>query len=89
MKVFLINSFRSMVYIAFFVIVGVFAYLGYFNRAVAAQEFGLSQNLAGFIALLIGAGIGYVVGSVVCGLIATILDIRDDINDRLPDARED
>jgi hypothetical protein len=31
---------------------------------------------------------GWVVASVVAGLIVTLLDIRDDINDRLPDARK-
>jgi hypothetical protein len=31
---------------------------------------------------------GWVIASVVAGLIVTLLDIRDDINDRLPDARK-
>ena len=32
---------------------------------------------------------GWIVASVICGLIVAVLDIRDDINDRLPDARRD
>jgi hypothetical protein len=39
-----------------------------------------------FVALSVGS---WIAASVVAGLIVTILDIRDDINDRLPDARRD
>jgi hypothetical protein len=31
--------------------------------------------------------VGWVGATVICGALVTLLDIRDDINDRLPDAR--
>ncbi len=56
MKFFIINSFRTMVYVAYIaIIVGGIA-LGLYNRGEFTGE---------------------------------LLDIRDDINDRLPDARRD
>lgn len=46
-------------------------------------------GLAPILDVLILGGIGFLIANVVGGLLLTILDIRDDINDRLPDARRD
>ncbi len=94
MKFFIINSFRLMVYVAY--LVTIFAGLGlaYYNavpqKGIAATEMigvtGVTAQVVAFVAITVGA---WVIASVVAGLIVTILDIRDDINDRLPDARRD
>jgi len=94
-KFFIINSFRTMVYVAFFAIIGYGIYTGLFNNgqisANLLSQFGLGVD-PGFgqvLDVIIGGFAGWVVASVICGLIVTLLDIRDDINDRLPDARRD
>lgn len=90
MKFFIINSFRTMVYVAYIaIIVGGIA-LGLYNKGEFTGELigltgGLAQG-ADFIVFTIG---GWIAASLICGLIVTMLDIRDDINDRLPDARRD
>jgi|TARA_R110002050_G_scaffold9328_2_gene32606 hypothetical protein len=90
MKFLIINSFRIMVYVAYIaIIVGAMA-LGLYQKGVVSNEFigltgGLSQ-VADFIGFTIA---GWIAASLVCGLIVTLMDIRDDINDRLPDARRD
>lgn len=89
MKHFIINSFRSMVYVAYFAIIAYVMLFGWTNRELLTAEFGLVPQATGAVSLLIGLFAGWVVASLVCGLIMTLLDIRDDLNDRLPDARED
>ena len=95
MKFFIINSFRSIVYIAYFAIIIVFG-LGFFveradvNR-VFYDLFGrtLTDTGQGIVSIAVGLAFGYFVATLLCGLIVTLLDIRDDINDRLPDAHDD
>ena len=95
MKFFIINSFRSMVYIAYFAIIIVFA-LGMLvesrevNR-VFYELFGrrLTETGEDVVAIGVGLVVGYFVATLLAGLIVTLLDIRDDINDRLPDAHDD
>jgi len=95
MKFFIINSFRLMVYIAYIVIIGLGAAAGYYNGYVLEQSsvellgLGLQGPVAAFLTLAGLTFLGWVAASLVCGLIVTFLDIRDDINDRLPDARRD
>ena len=63
--------------------------LGIYQDGVFAAEYGLSGDLAR-VAEIAGFTIaGWILASVICGLIVAVLDIRDDINDRLPDARRD
>jgi len=91
-KFLIINSFRMMVYIAYFAIIGYGVWTGIFNGgAVAATLPGVPEGsgLAQGLDVALGFFGGWVVASLVCGLIVTLLDIRDDINDRLPDARQD
>ncbi len=89
MKVFIINSFRSMIYIAYLALIAYGVLFGWVNREVLNVEFGLSEAVAQPLSIVIGLVAGWIVASLVCGLIVTLLDIRDDINDRLPDARDD
>lgn len=91
-KFFIINSFRSMVYVAYFAIIAFGLLTGYHNNGYIssrlpgiAVDSGLSQGLDIFLGLFGG----WIAASLICGLIVTLLDIRDDINDRLPDARQD
>lgn len=94
MKFFIINSFRLMVYVAYLATIVIGLLLAYYNAVpqkgvmitdLIGVEGTMAQVLA-FVALSVGS---WIVASVVAGLIVTILDIRDDINDRLPDARRD
>lgn len=90
MKFFIINSFRSMVYIAYIaIIVGGIGMGIYQNGAFAADVLALEGPAARVVEIALGTFVGWVAASLVCGLIVTLLDIRDDINDRLPDARRD
>lgn len=94
MKFFIINSFRLMVYVAYLATIIIGLLLAYYNAvpqkgAMITDLIGLEGPLAqvlAFAALSVGS---WIAASVVAGLIVTILDIRDDINDRLPDARRD
>ena len=94
MKFFIINSFRLMVYVAYLATLVAGVALAYYNAvpmkgAAATDMFGFTGPLAQVLTFVAIAGGGWVIASVVAGLIVTILDIRDDINDRLPDARRD
>ena len=94
MKFFIINSFRLMVYVAYLVTIAIGLGLAYYNavpqKGIAVTELlGVSGTMAQVIAFVGITLASWVAASVVAGLIVTILDIRDDINDRLPDARRD
>lgn len=93
MKFFIINSFRLMVYVAYFgiiIIQSVGMYLGRSRVVEIYREFfggELNDASAAALAVIWGVITGWVAATVICGLLVTLLDIRDDINDRLPDAR--
>lgn len=89
MKIFIINSFRSMIYIAYVAIIAYGGLFGWVNRELLTTQFSINAQAAGALSILLGLVGGWIVASLVAGLIVTLLDIRDDINDRLPDARED
>lgn len=95
MKFFIINSFRLMVYIAYIVIIAIGIFMGYYNGYVLEEssvellQLGLEGPVAQILTLVGLSFLGWVAASLICGLIVTFLDIRDDINDRLPDARRD
>lgn len=90
MKFFIINSFRSMVYIAYFAIIIAGIGMGVYQQgAFASDALGITGAGGRVIEIVLGAVVGWISASLVCGLIVTLLDIRDDINDRLPDARRD
>lgn len=91
-KFLIINSFRMMVYVAYFAIIAYGVLTGIYNGGeISANLPGVAPgtNMAQALDVVIGALGGWIAASIVCGLIVTILDIRDDINDRLPDARQD
>ena len=90
MKFFIINSFRTMVYVAYIAILVGGIGLGIYNRgAWSGEVLGLQGGFAQVVDFLVFSFGGWIAASLVCGLIVTLLDIRDDINDRLPDARMD
>ncbi len=95
MKFFIINSFRSLVYIAYFAVIIVFALGTYVERSEVNRVFydlfgrRLTETGEGIVAIAAGLMVGYFIATLLCGLIVTLLDIRDDINDRLPDAHRD
>ncbi len=90
MKFFIINSFRTMVYVAYIAIIIGGIGLGLYNRGEwSAEVLGLGGGLAQVVDFIVFTVAGWIAASIVGGLIVTILDIRDDINDRLPDARRD
>jgi hypothetical protein len=39
------------------------------------------------VSIVAGLIIGWIAATLICGLLVTLLDIRDDINDRLPRAK--
>lgn len=95
MKFFIINSFRTVLYIAYFGTIAAGIYLGIFNGGHVSRTFfttmgmGLGEGLYPLLDVAILGGIGFLIATIVGGILLTILDIRDDINDRLPDARRD
>ena len=90
MKFFIINSFRMMIYVAYIAAIVIGIVLGLYQRGEFSNELiGLTGAVAQIADFLIFAVGGWIAASLVGGLIVTLLDIRDDINDRLPDARRD
>ncbi len=94
MKFFIINSFRLMVYVAYLATIIAGVALAYYNAvpqkgAMITDVLGIQGSLAQILSFVVITAGAWVAASVVAGLIVTILDIRDDINDRLPDARRD
>ena len=79
-----------MIYVAYIaIIIGGIA-LGFYQKGEFTGELlGLTGALSQVADLAIFGFGGWIAASLVCGLIVTLLDIRDDINDRLPDARND
>jgi hypothetical protein len=93
MKSFIINSFRMIVYIAYFAIIAVYAFGAYLQRADVNEVFQgltgsrLNPSAESALAIVVGLVAGWFFATIICGLLVTLLDIRDDINDRLPDGR--
>lgn len=117
MKFFIINSFRFLVYNAYFGIIALYTFGAFLERqqiqGVISQfttsgkvivERGMVDPTTGFVApdqlldrgmvlsdpalsalsIIIGLIVGWVAATLICGVLVTLLDIRDDINDRLP-----
>ena len=93
MKVFIINSFRTIIYIAYFAIIAIYAFGAYLQRSDVNEVFHgitgsmLNDSAEAALSIVVGLVAGWFVATIVCGLLVTLLDIRDDINDRLPDGR--
>lgn len=94
MKFFIVNSFRFITYIAYFGIIivqtfGFYIRRGDFNAQVwqPLTNSNLTESGATAASIIFGLVSGWFVATIVCGLLVTLLDIRDDINDRLPNAR--
>lgn len=89
MKFIIINSFRAMVYVAFIAIIAAGVLLGIYQDGQFAAAYGLDGDTARIAEIAGFTLAGWICASIVCGLIVTFLDIRDDINNRLPDARRE
>jgi hypothetical protein len=93
MKFFIINSFRLIVYLAYPAIIALYTFGSYIERAQVGEVFfqltggQLQDSGQTALAVVVGLIAGWFVATIVCGLLVTLLDIRDDINDRLPNAR--
>jgi len=89
MKFLIINSFRSMVYVAYFAIIIFGVLVGVHSEGrITTQIPGVEGQMAVILDVVAGLFVGWLASSLVCGLIVTILDIRDDLNDRLPDEKK-
>ncbi len=90
MKFLIINSFRSMVYVAYIAIIVFGVLVGVHSGGRIATEIpGVEMGgLASFLDIVFGLFAGWLASSLICGLIVTILDIRDDLNDRLPEEKK-
>ncbi len=89
MKFLIINSFRSMIYVAYIAIIVFGVLVGVHSRGrVAAEIPGVDGSLAAALDVVFGLFAGWLASSLICGLIVTILDIRDDLNDRLPEEKK-
>lgn len=86
MKVFIINSLRAVVYVGFVLVWIAYVFSAFQNRFAIAAAIGVPDTLAAPVAIVGGILAGWIASSVVFGIIATLLDIRDDLNDRLPAA---
>lgn len=88
-KFLIINSFRLMVYIAYFAIIIAGVCYGLSTGGSVSQSIMFVPEGMNALADIIICGVGgFLTASLICGLIVTILDIRDDLNDRLPEARD-
>lgn len=89
MKFIIINSFRMMVYIAFFAIIIFGICYGIAQEgAVSARLMFVPDDMRVIGDIVLCGLAGFLSATLICGLIATVLDIRDDLNDRLPHERQ-
>ena len=120
MKFFVINSFRFLVYNAYFAIIALYTCGAFLERqqiqdiiskfttsgktlvergmvdptsGLVAQEpiidpgMVLQPSALSALSIVIGLIVGWIAATLICGVLVTLLDIRDDINDRLPRAK--
>lgn len=120
MKFFIINSFRFLVYNAYFAIIALYTFGAYLERLQIQDiiskftssgkvlvERGMVDPVTGLVAqepmmdkgmvladgslaalsIVIGLIVGWIAATLITGVLVTLLDIRDDINDRLPRAK--
>lgn len=119
MKFFVINSFRFLVYNAYFGIIALYTFGAFLERAqiqdliskftssgkvlvergavgpdgMIAMEpvidpgMVLQPSALSALSIIVGLIVGWIAATLICGVLVTLLDIRDDINDRLPRAK--
>lgn len=88
MKYFVINSFRLMVYMVYPAFILYAGATGYINGDVFANRLGSDIFLNKYVSALFGLFLGWVIATLAAGLIITLLDLRDDVNDLLRIAEE-
>lgn len=89
MKFFVINSFRLMVYIVYPAFILYAGATGYINGDLIAARTGFDFFESPIAAAAFGLIAGWIMATLVAGLIVTLLDIRDDVNDMLKIAEQD
>jgi hypothetical protein len=93
MKFFIINSFRLIVYLLYPLNIAYWTVGFFLQREIVGEIFfeltgsRLQDAGATGLAVVVGLLFGWFTSTIACGLLVTLLDIRDDINDRLPNAR--
>ena len=88
MKFFVINSFRLMVYLVYPAFILYAGATGFINGDVFASRLGLDIFLNKWVSGVFGLFLGGVIATLAAGLIVTLLDLRDDVNDLLRIAEE-
>ena len=83
MKFFVINSFRLMVYLVYPAFILYAGATGYINGELIAERTSVEFLRQPIAAAVFGLFLGWVLATLVAGLIITLLDIRDDVNDLL------
>ena len=83
MKFFVINSFRMMVYLVYPAFILYAGATGYINAELIAARTTFDFFLHPLAAGAFGLVMGWIMATLVAGLIVTLLDIRDDVNDML------
>mgnify|MGYP001388792971 CR=1 FL=1 len=83
MKYFVINSFRLMVYIVYPAFILYAAATGWINAELISEKTSLDLFRQPWVSAIFGLFMGWVIATLVAGLIITLLDIRDDVNDML------
>lgn len=83
MKFFVINSFRLMVYLVYPAFILYCGFSGWLNAELFFNATSLELLATPWVSALLGLFMGWIVATLVAGLIVTLLDIRDDVNDLL------
>lgn len=83
MKFFVINSFRLMVYLVYPAFILYAAAIGWINAELISEKTTLELFAHPWASAILGLIMGWIIATLVAGLIVTLLDIRDDVNDLL------
>ena len=83
MKFFVINSFRLMVYLVYPAFILYAGINGYINAELISERTSLELFREPAVSAVLGLIMGWIVATLLAGLIVTLLDIRDDLNDLL------
>lgn len=91
MKYFVINSFRLMVYLVYPAFIAYAGVTGFISTELISERTSLSVFLNPWASAALGLFMGWIIATLAAGLIITLLDIRDDVNDilRIMEEQED
>ena len=83
MKFFVINSFRLMVYLVYPAFILYAAAIGWVNAELISEKTSLELLAHPWASAVLALIMGWILATLVAGLIVVLLDIRDDVNDLL------